>query len=184
MAIEEMRTLLQESTREPTRCLELVTVWPDFVGVKDASSHGVGVIIIGEMSKCTPTVFRFARPDDVRKDVVSKLNPSGKISNSDLEMAGLLMLFVIMEQVCSPLVEKRIALFSDYSPKVGWVDRLALCQSKTATHVIRALALRLKANKCCPLTPQHISGGKNSMMYILSHSFGSVPQWSFKTDPE
>jgi hypothetical protein len=71
--------------------------------------------------------------------VVSKLNPSGKISNSDLEMAGLVMLLVIMEQVGGPLVEKRVALFSDNSPTVGWVDRLALLQSITATHLIQAL---------------------------------------------
>jgi hypothetical protein len=60
MAIEGMKTLLQESTREPTQCQELVTRWPDFVGMKDMSSQGVGGIIIGELFKCTPTVFRFA----------------------------------------------------------------------------------------------------------------------------
>jgi hypothetical protein len=72
MAIEGMRTLLQESTKEPMQCQELVTGWPEFVGMKDASSHGVGEIILGELSKCTPTVFWFTWPDDVRKDVVSK----------------------------------------------------------------------------------------------------------------
>ncbi len=155
-----------------------MTVWPDFVGVKDASSQGVRGIFIGEMSKCTPIAW----PDDVRNDVVSKLNPSGQILNSDLEMAGLLMLFGIMEQVCGPLVEKCVTLFSDNFLTVGWVDRLASCQSITATHLIQALALRLKANKCCSLTLQHISGGKNAMMCILSRSFGSVPQCYFKTD--
>jgi hypothetical protein len=44
-------------------------------GLKDAFSHGVEGIIFWELSKCTPTVFRFAWPDDVRKDVVSKSNP-------------------------------------------------------------------------------------------------------------
>jgi hypothetical protein len=166
------------------QCRELVIGWPDFVGVKDTSSQGVGGIFIGELSKCTPAVFRFTWPDDVRKDVVSKLNPSGKISNSDLEMAGLLMLFVIMEQVCGPLVEKRVALFSDNSLTVGWVDRLASRQSITAAHLIQALVLGLKANKCCPLTLQHISEEKHAMMDIPSHLFGSVPQWHFKTDPK
>jgi hypothetical protein len=104
-AIEVMRTLLQQSTLKPMQCHELVAGWPDFVGVKDASSHGVGGIIVGELSKCTPTVFCFAWPDNVTKAIVSQSNPTRTIKNSDLEMAGLLIIFVIMEQVCGPLVD-------------------------------------------------------------------------------
>jgi hypothetical protein len=96
-AIKGMQTLLQQSTIKPTRCRKLVTGWPDFVGVKDASSHSVGGIIIRELSTCTPTVFCFAWPNDVTKTIVSQANPSGTITNLDLEMAGLLMLFFIME---------------------------------------------------------------------------------------
>jgi hypothetical protein len=82
------------------QCCELVVGWPNFLEVKDTSSHGVGGIIIGELSKCTPTVFWFAWLDDVTKAIVSQSNPSGTITNSDLILAGLLMLFVIMEHVC------------------------------------------------------------------------------------
>ncbi len=84
--------------------------WPNFVGVKDASSHGIGGIIIGELSKCTPTVVWVAWLDNVTKAIISQSNPAGTITTSDLEMAGLLMLFVIMEHVCGPLVKKRVAL--------------------------------------------------------------------------
>jgi hypothetical protein len=93
------------------------------------------------------------------------------------------MLFIIMEQVCSPQVEKHVALFSDNSPTVRWVDRLASRQSITITHLIQALALRPKANKCGPLPAQHISG-ENKMTDIPSLLFRSVPQWHFKTDPK
>jgi len=49
-AISNCRTILWESTSRPTRCHELVAGWPDFIGVVDASSHGVGSVIIGELS--------------------------------------------------------------------------------------------------------------------------------------
>ncbi len=103
---------------------------------------------------------------------------------TDREMAGLLMLFVFMEQVCGPLVDKCVALSSDNSPTVRWVDRLAWCQWITAAHLIQALALRLKAIKCCSLTLQHISGGENAMTDIPSHLFRNVPHWHYKTDPK
>ncbi len=89
-----------------------------------------------------------------------------------------------MGHVCGPLVKKRVALFSNNSPTIGWVERLASRQSILAAHLIRALALWLKANKCCPLTPQHISGIKNAMTDIPSRSFGSIPKWYFKTEQQ
>jgi hypothetical protein len=75
--IKGICTLLQQSTIKPMQCRELVAGWPDLVGVKDASSHGVGGIIIGEVSKCTPTVLWFAWPDNVTKAIVSQSNPAG-----------------------------------------------------------------------------------------------------------
>ena len=53
-SIKGCRTLLRESFKEPTQCSR----WPDFVGIVDASSHGVGGVVFGEKSKCAPTVFR------------------------------------------------------------------------------------------------------------------------------
>jgi hypothetical protein len=135
-AMEGMRTLLQQLTPKPMHCHELVTGWPNYVGVKDASIHRVGGIIVGVLSKCTPTVFRFAWPHDMTRAIVSQSNPAGIITNSDLEMAGLLMLFVIMEHVCRPLVKKQVALFSDNSPTIGWFDHLALRTSIIAAHLI------------------------------------------------
>ena len=74
----------------PTRCKELVAGWPDFVGVKDASGQGVGGVIFGETLSCQPTVFRYKWPNDMQASLVSFANPQGSITNSDLEMAGLL----------------------------------------------------------------------------------------------
>ena len=56
-ALADARTLLRESTLAPTKCEELVSGWPDFVGVTDASKHGVGGYIVGDRGACTPTLF-------------------------------------------------------------------------------------------------------------------------------
>ena len=95
--------------------------WPDYIGVVDASSFGVGGIVIGKLSQCRPTVFRMRWPPDITSSVISDRNRHGKITNSDLEMAGLLLLWLMIEHICESLTEKRIALFSDNSPTVSWV---------------------------------------------------------------
>ncbi len=81
-------------------------------------------------------VFRWEWPNEIKD-----LYHNGAIMNSDLEMAGLLLLWLVMESVCESLREKIVALFSDNSPTVGWVRRLATCGSMVSAHLIRALAL-------------------------------------------
>ena len=176
-AVMECRALLLESTRAPTRCRELVAAWPDFIGVKDASGQGVGCIIVGERMACPPTVFRIQWPEDIRNDIKSDSNPSGTITNSDLEMAGLVILFIVMEDVCGPLRERHLALFSDNSPTVSWVRRMASRRSVVAEQLVHALALRLKTAGASPLTPFHIRGIHNAMTDIPSRSWGSNPAW-------
>jgi hypothetical protein len=183
-ALADARTLLRESTAAPTRCKELVGGWPDYVGVKDASKHGVGGYIVGEGRACTPTVFRMEWPDDIKNDLVTEHNPNGRITNSDLEMAGLLLLWLVMEAVCDMSATPRVALWSDNSPTVGWAQRLAAKGSKVAGQLIRALALRIKQCAAAPITPLHIEGKQNQMTDIPSRSFGSEAKWYCKTDDD
>ena len=79
MSIKGCQTLLRESTCKPTRCRELTIGWPDYVGIVDASSHGVGGVVVGELSGCVPTVFRWQWPEDIRQQLVSFENPGGPI---------------------------------------------------------------------------------------------------------
>ena len=183
-AVSECRALLLESTKSPTKCRELVSAWPDYVGVKDASRHGVGGVIVGERLGCPPTVFRLQWPEDIQNDMKTKDNPNGTITNSDLEMAGLVLLFLVMEDVCGDLREKHVALFSDNSPTVSWVRRMASRRSLVAEQLVRALALRLKESGASPLTPFHIRGIHNAMTDIPSRSWGSVPKWHCKSHDE
>jgi hypothetical protein len=64
--------------------------------------------------------------------------------NSDLEMAGLLLLWLAMEGVCGHLRGKQVALFCDNSPSISWVTHLASKWSLMAKHLVQALALQLK----------------------------------------
>ncbi len=78
--------------------------WPDYIGVCDALSHGVGNVVFGKNEVCIPTVFRCKWSQEVKNLYLLK-----NITNSDLEMAGLLFLWLVMESVCGNLREKRVA---------------------------------------------------------------------------
>ena len=75
-------------------------VWPNYIGVKYASGHGKGGVVLGKNLTCTPIVFRMQCPDWVKREIISSSNCTGTFKNSDLEMAGLLLLWLVMEEVC------------------------------------------------------------------------------------
>ena len=152
-AIRDCRHLLELSTKIPTTCKELVTVWPHHIWFKGAYRHGIGAIIMGKGKACTPTVFRLAWPYDIKE-----LFHKGNITNSDLEMAGLLMLWLLMEEVFPKLRSSYDALFSDNSPAIGGVKRLTARVSLIATQLVWALTPWLKKDGTSPLTHLHIAG--------------------------
>ena len=183
-ALRECRTFLRESISKPTKCTQLVSAWPDFIGITDASSFGAGGIIVGERKATPLTIFRVQWPVDITNAVISDRNPNGTLTNNDLEMAGLLLLWLAMEETCGTLKHCHVALFSDNTPTVSWVQRMAAKQSNVAMGLLRALALRLQITEASPLTPLHIAGVDNEMADIASRSFGSELKWLCTCDSE
>jgi hypothetical protein len=183
-ALKGCRTLLRESTSKPTQCRELVTGWLVYIGIVGASGHGAGGVVFGEQLACTPVVFRWESPDDIKRDINSVSNPAGRITNLDLEMVGLVLLWIVIEGVCPDLREKCVTLLSDNSPTVSWVTHLASRRSVVAEHLVQVLALCLKTMHACPLTPLHIEGVQNAIADVPSQSFGSNPAWTCKSDLE
>mmetsp|Transcript_5994 Transcript_5994/g.13143 ORF Transcript_5994/g.13143 Transcript_5994/m.13143 type:complete len:189 (-) Transcript_5994:705-1271(-) len=121
---------------------------------------------------------------DIVKIVILTDNLDGSITNSDLKFAGLLLLWIIIEYFINTFYGGdmegwHIALFSDISPTVYWVRRLAASGLVVAVYLLRALAFRLQKRKTLPLTPLHISGEELAsfsagMSTVMSQKFSFV----------
>jgi len=183
-ALTDLRVILREANREPTHCKELVVGHPNTIGIVDAAKEGVGGVVFGETEACIPTVFRLEWPKEIQDQVITFTNKTGTLTNSDLEMAGLLLLWLVMEATVSNLKFKHVALFSDNSPSVSWVERMASQRSKVAGGLLRALALRMRVRRSSPLIPLHIPGQQNKIADLPSRSFGGTPEWHCPTDTQ
>jgi hypothetical protein len=146
-------------------------------GIVDASSHGVGGVVVGELSELPPAVFQLQWPPKITNALVTFENLQGKINNLDLEMAGLLLLWLCIEGIAQTLEHKHVALFIDNTPTIGWVERMVSQKFCIAAQLVRVLALRHSIAKMCLITPVHIPGVKNPMADIPSRKFGSNPEW-------
>ena len=96
IAIKDMKTQLRKFILSPNKCKELISGWTYYIVVKDVSGHGVGVVVSGENFPCTPTVFRMQWPEWVKIEITSSSNRMGMLTISDLEMAVLLLLWLVM----------------------------------------------------------------------------------------
>jgi hypothetical protein len=72
---------------------------PGYIGHCDASKLGAGGVWLSGTRTLSPIVWRVEWPEDIRNNVVSFDNPSGTITNSDLEMAGMLLHFLVLEHL-------------------------------------------------------------------------------------
>jgi len=173
-ALNDWRMLLPTALHHPTPCTDLITALADYGGYCDASKAGAGGIWVGLNRALPPLVWRVAFPPEIQAEVVSHANPRGRISNSDLEMMGLLLQWVVLEQV-SNLQHAHVACWCDNTPTVAWATRLLSTKATNAARILRILALRMLACEASPITTQHIAGELNTMADFASRSFTSHP---------
>ena len=94
----------------------------------------------------------------------------------------MLLLWLVIDEVCSEFRAAYVALWDDNSPTLGWVKHLAAHIPKITMQLLQSLAFLVKKRGLSPLTPLHIQGKKNEITDILSRSFGSNPACFGKTD--
>ena len=156
--IAGFQILLHEAHKEPNKCKQLVIGYPHVVGIMDAAIEGTGGVVMGKRDACIPKVFRLEWPQITQDMVYTWENPDGPISNSDLVLAGLLICWLVMEEVALCLRHKHMSLYRDNSAAISWVLRMATRSSKVAGPLLMALALRLKyqgATSFSANTPPH-----------------------------
>jgi hypothetical protein len=94
--------VIRDLASRPTHVNKLVQGLLDYIGYCDASAWGAGGVWFGGCKILHPVVWRVQWPKDVTAAVVSDSNPMGTITNSDLEMAGVLLQETVLETTIGP----------------------------------------------------------------------------------
>ncbi len=168
-------SLLNQVKTRPTPCQDLVPAAPDYIGYCDASHHGAGGVWFGGQRTLPPVVWRVAFPTDIGQSLISSANPTGHLTNSDLEMAGMLCQWLVLESI-APVDHAHVAIGCDNTPAVSWTSRLLSSKAPVAAHLLRALAIRMLTCEASPLAACHIPGEINTMADTASRSFTAFPE--------
>ena len=164
------RKLCAEMDTRPTYLAEIVQRLPTDIGFTDASGLGGGGVWIDPNEDGVNYVWRLPWPADIRADLVSFENPRGRITNSDLELAAL-----VLQEATFPFVSKDAAwrapsTGSDNTPTVAWSFR----ESSTVNPVVAdLLRIRSLVNRQFCLTPSvfYHPGQLNTMADDASRKF-------------
>jgi hypothetical protein len=118
-ALLDLANMVAQLGVRPTHVKELVPDDDHYVGYCDACAAGAGGVWFSGDLPLEPRVWRVAFPSDISSQVVADSNPTGTLTNSDLEMAAVLLHYMVLQQ-CTPMKHKRAGTFSDNTPTVAW----------------------------------------------------------------
>ena len=164
--------LIKDLARRPTHVKELVPLDVDLVGYCDASLNGAGGVWFSEKRSMTPLVWNIEFPDNIKERF-----HQGLITNSDLELAGVLLHYCVLEANVD-VRHRAVATFCDNTPAVAWIDRMASkADTPIAGRLLRGLAIRQRCSRSSPLITAPIAGEQNTMADFASRSFTSRSQF-------
>ena len=136
--LSDFEHLASTLSDRPTELAELVPDHPIALGPHDASGVGMGGAWLPATtdSHIAPTIWRAQFPADIQRRLVSHSNPHGDITNSDLELAGLLA----QQDIIAQLVNCRgrtILPLGDNIPMVVWHHKHSTTTLGPAAYLLR-----------------------------------------------
>ena len=172
--LDDFWWLAKVTVSRPTRIAELVPSNPALLGACNTAGTGMGGVAFIPSSNpiddddVVPILWRKPFPIKIEKKLVSFSNPTGSITNSDLELCGNIAHHNVIAQFAD-ISERTIATLSDNIANVYW-----LCKGSTTTTGPAAYLLCLQAHhqrfhRYCSLH-DYIPGPANDMADICSQA--------------
>ena len=107
-------------------------------------------------------------PADIQAQLVSWSNPQSDLTVNDVEMAGLLFEYLVLELLVD-LEHEYVAVWCDNASTVRWARRMTYSRSKIGHRLVGAL---MNINEASPLITVSIQGCRNEKANVSSRSFG------------
>ena len=169
--LADWRVLVQYMAMHPTSIFLLVTQPPALIQYTDACKLGAGGVWCSGTSAITPFLWQVEWPADVQAALVTRENPTGTITINDLELAGILLGILALENRGVSLTHRHLACYCDNSSAVAWSYKMRNSKSIIAGHLLRYIGLRLHRAQASSLIPTHIAGEANTMADVISRAF-------------
>jgi hypothetical protein len=184
--LSDFTWLAQSLQARPTRLQELVAQQPALYGTTDASGRGMGGVILPPDQLHAPVLWQLPFPTAIQAKLASTSNPSGPITNSDLELAAT----IVQHDAVSHLYdirERTIHTGTDNQATQAWQTRKSTTTNTTPAFLLRLQAIHQRYHRYIPLH-SYLPGKLNAMAddtsrlwhlpdeHLLTHFNAHYPQ--------
>ena len=146
--------------------LKLVKQLSEYVGYSDSCRLGTGGVWTSGTHTIQPTLWQLERSGKVRN-----LFDSGVLSINNLELAGMVSEWLVLECLIDDLTFVHIAFFFNNTLATSWVYKLQISTFIVVGRLLYLLGLRIHVNKTLMLTPLWIPGENNLIADHISRAF-------------
>lgn len=182
--LDDFRWLHNDLAKRPTRLQELVPVQPTIVGAHDASGHGAGGVVFPgptaiprtarvkslrpdgtlrrhRLAARHPVLWRWPIPGPIQARLVTWKNPSGDVTNSDLELAGGLIHQEATAQ-CFDVRERTVKDDTDNIATMYWNRKGSTTSTGPPARLLRMAAIHQRFHRYVNLK-DYLEGKRNNM---------------------
>ena len=196
-ALADFQWMLDDISNRPTRIQELIPLATSALGFHDSSGKAVGGVwfphtVLNPRSAPTaipshrPLVWRHSWPQHIIDELVTDKNPNGKISISDLELAGGLIHLDVLSQHFD-IRERTVLSKTDNLAALFWQRKGSATSASVPAHLLRLFGIHQRFHRYVP-RHDYIPGLSNPMAddssrlphltdsLFLSHFDSTFPQ--------
>ena len=175
-ALSDWSRMAASLAQHPVPIAALVPKAPSYVGAVDASGIGCGGFWtstnFGHLPQ--PIAFRWQFPTTIRNQLISSSNPSGNLSNSDLELAAIIAGTAMLQNHANTSAST-LYLASDNTPAVSWCTKGSTSSIGANAYLLRHLAQLTRMDNCS-LEIVSVPGNTNTIADFCSRSFALTDQ--------
>lgn len=182
----DLQHLATDLAHRPTRIGEVVDTLPVAYSAADACGTGMGGIWFSPDPAFRPILWRHPFDPSIIPCLVTTDNPTGSVTNSDLELAAQIATTDVLLQHFN-CVERSIATFTDNISARAWLRKGSKTTHGPAAYLLRIHAL-LQRHFRCRSTIDYVPGPANAMaddasrlwhlsdLDLLTHFNSTFPQ--------
>ena len=176
-ALDDFRWIARDLTSRPTRIAELIPLSPSAEGHHDASGKGAGGVWFPSdtlqprngWQADVPVLWRIEWPEYITRRLVSSDNPTGTITNSDLELAGGLIHLEALTQTFD-IRERTVVSKGDNLNTTFWERKGSTSTDSAPAYLLRLFGIHQRYHRYVPRF-DYIAGSSNYVADALSRDF-------------
>ena len=159
--LQDFKWIATSLSSRPTHLAEVVPTPSTYFGAMDAAKQGMGGVWFPPLNQGPPLAIQQPRsarlqhpilwrarfPPKIQSQLVSVDNPSGSITNSDLELSGAIAQDDVLTTALPTVAHLSTCTFSDNTPAVSWKTKGSTSTHGPAAYLLQTAALHKRHHR-------------------------------------